>query len=565
MVWQPTLYSLLSFAAAGVSATVILLAWRHRFEPAAHAFLGLMLALGGWALIYGIQLGFPTRSTQLGWQRVALIIGGTVPTLWLLFTFQYTGRDDWLTRRSLTILAVDPVMFALLILTNPYHGLIWQRAVFTPVRTSSALKLSFGAGYFVHIAYAYLIVAGGLGLLFLAFVRSNLYRTRTGLLVLGALPPFAANIAFTLGLDWGPLPVVDPTPIVFTLTGVFFGIVQFDLLDRVPVARERALSETADGFVVLDPDEQIVNLNPAARQILGSPSVGQSIWESFPETDDAAPDLDTIAGTTLTTTADGQQRTFDITCSSLSDRHDQVIGTVVSFRDVTARHAYEQRLEVAHRVLRHTLRNRMNVIHGWAEHLATTGPDEFAEPTRRITETAEELIELSEKTQTMVATAGYPDSDPEPVSIRDLIDPLLDGVCHEHPSVTVESDVPSGAAVVVPDPELLQIALRNLVENAIEHNDTDTPQVVVTVELPDDDTKYTQIHVADNGPGIPDMEKMVLDEGTETPLQHGSGLGLWLVYWSVRAAGGDLAFDTNDPRGSIVTLMFSPTNSASAQ
>ena len=54
--------------------------------------------------------------------------------------------------------------------------------------------------------------------------------------------------------------------------------------------------------------------------------------------------------------------------------------------------------------------------------------------------------------------------------------------------------------------------------------------------------------------GIPDEEVTVLPRGTESPLHHGSGLGLWLVHWLVSASGGDLDFADNRPRGSVVTL-----------
>jgi signal transduction histidine kinase len=62
------------------------------------------------------------------------------------------------------------------------------------------------------------------------------------------------------------------------------------------------------------------------------------------------------------------------------------------------------------------------------------------------------------------------------------------------------------------------------------------------------------IEVRDDGPGIPEQERSVLLEGTETPLRHGSGLGLWLVYWGVVRLGGDLQFREREPRGSTVAV-----------
>ena len=67
-----------------------------------------------------------------------------------------------------------------------------------------------------------------------------------------------------------------------------------------------------------------------------------------------------------------------------------------------------------------------------------------------------------------------------------------------------------------------------------------------------DEDEQVRVRVADDGPGLPEMEQRVLTGRRETPLQHGQGLGLWLVYWVVREAGGDLSVTVAD--GTAVEL-----------
>lgn len=123
------------------------------------------------------------------------------------------------------------------------------------------------------------------------------------------------------------------------------------------------------------------------------------------------------------------------------------------------------------------------------------------------------------------------------------------------PDAEVTLSAPDVAPVRATDEVLLATAFRNLVENAIEHNDRPRPRVDVAVQ---DGGRWTAVSVADDGPGIPSMERSVLRSRGEAPLRHGSGLGLWVVRWIVRACGGDLDEEENEPRGSVVTVRLRP-------
>lgn len=105
--------------------------------------------------------------------------------------------------------------------------------------------------------------------------------------------------------------------------------------------------------------------------------------------------------------------------------------------------------------------------------------------------------------------------------------------------VDVTLDVPD-AAPLSTDWQALRAALESAIENALEYA---SESVTVTVERR---SAGYEIVVTDDGPGIPDSELASIDAGSETPLQHGTGLGLWQLKWAVTRFGGDLSFDTAD-------------------
>jgi signal transduction histidine kinase len=122
----------------------------------------------------------------------------------------------------------------------------------------------------------------------------------------------------------------------------------------------------------------------------------------------------------------------------------------------------------------------------------------------------------------------------------------------EYPNVEIRTDLPGRAAVVSLD--LVDSAIDNVLENAIEHHDDDRP--VIDVEVADTGSGEVELRVTDDGPGIPAEELAALERGDEDPLTHTSGLGLWITKWIVSESGGSVEFEDNDPSGTVVSMRF---------
>nr|WP_241432045.1 histidine kinase N-terminal 7TM domain-containing protein [Haloferax mucosum] len=248
----------------------------------------------------------------------------------------------------------------------------------------------------------------------------------------------------------------------------------------------------------------------------------------------------------------GTWRRFETVGINLLD-DPAVDGIVLNSRDVTSRYRYEQRLRVLNRVLRHDLRNDMNVILGHADLLLEQRiPAESKDHARTIKRKASSLVELGEQTRHIDTTLNREASGLESVEVISRIEAQLDSIESDYPSAIVRRNLPDEMWVYADD--LVESAIKNLIDNALEHNDRVIPEVSVTVEPTATSSDFVEIQIADNGPGVPDAEISVLKSGTETPLQHISGLGLWLVHWIIDRSDGRLHFDENEPRGTIATI-----------
>lgn len=237
-----------------------------------------------------------------------------------------------------------------------------------------------------------------------------------------------------------------------------------------------------------------------------------------------------------------------------------ITGILVNARDVTARKESQQQATVLNRILRHNLRNGLTVIQGRAQMLANVDDDAdtVATNAEAIISNASKLQKLTTYTKDLSDMIGSHQVDQRSHEMSDLLEREIAELSTAYPDVEFHLETPHECCVI--GAPKLDLAVEQVLTNAVEHNDSDIPCVEISTRPASSKTGYVEVAVADNGPGIPDQEQEALLEGDEEPLKHGSGLGLWLVNWIVTRSGGYIEFDTNEPRGSRVTLNLPPTD-----
>ncbi|MFC7018092.1 MULTISPECIES: PAS domain S-box protein [Haloarcula] len=228
-------------------------------------------------------------------------------------------------------------------------------------------------------------------------------------------------------------------------------------------------------------------------------------------------------------------------------------GTVVNFigfqQDVTERVERQRQIKLLDRYLRHNILNKMNVVNGLAESIQRVGDPPVTDYATTIEEAGQTLLQNMEK-EREVTKLLRSDPEPSPTGLMSLLRPVVAELADRYPDATIGLSGPE--SVTVTGIAALEQAFKELVDNAIEHNGSASPTVEVTVD-PGPDT--VSVRVADDGPGIPEMEAdVLLDAGSESEVYHGKGLGLWLVYLVVTRSGGSLEFDAPDDGGGVVVV-----------
>jgi len=548
MGWTVSAISAVVFVSGGISLAVGVAVLRERPDPMAWPLALLTFAAFGWAVPHAISFGYTDVGLVTNFNRVLQIAATVVPVAYFIVALKYAGYGRWLRPPVYALLAVGPIATAVALLSNGvFHSLFWESVDVDQVGTVTVFTPEVGPLYWANLAHGYLFIALSFFIFAgVALKSEKIYRKQSVLMLLGGFVPTLVNVPTAIGADVAP--PVDLTSASLAVSGVTFAVALFryDLLDLSPAAYRNVPDAFGDGVLVFDGERCLVEANGHARQILDTDlDVGMTADEVF---DAPVEELD---GTVVTTT-DEVRRFYNLRYSPLSDHREEVVGHAVVMREVTELKDHEQRLSVTNRILRHNLRNELTIILGEADQLARTEVERTTS-VERILEAGKRLQDVSEKARHIQASMRFDDATLVPYDLVSVVERCIETYRGKCPEAEISLDAPEPAVVLASDYEALETVVRNVVENAIEHNDNDTPRVSVTVEAHDGTVRLS---VADDGPGIPESEQEILTDGHETKLEHGSSLGLWLVYWLVSAMGGAVSFADREPRGTVVTLQF---------
>ncbi len=348
------------FACAAVVAVVTAtLAWRRRSRtPAATALTVTMGGITIWsaadAAVYGLDAQ-PVRQAYAAvlMAGVGLVVAGA-------YALARTVADpSWrLARRTAVLLAVEPVLLVVAAALPATHPLVMDSA-----GAGAAAEVTLGPLFLVHTGYSYLLLGAAYLHLFRRFrVATGVFRSQISVLLGTGLLSTVGNVATVASQNDGH--GVDVTPLFFLLTGLVhcWALFRLGLLRLVPVAREQVVDTVPDAVLVVDPDNRVLDLNPAAVAMLERmrPGVADGI---------VGRSLHTVAGAHAVAlfgsvaSEDGHRVAevspgvwLDVRDSAVSDPRGRALGRIVVVRDVSEQQARQHAVELLNRQLAEQVR-----------------------------------------------------------------------------------------------------------------------------------------------------------------------------------------------------------------
>lgn len=503
-----------------------------------------LLSVGVWSVGYVGYLVLPGRSLKLAFYLVGFVFALVAVAAWVYFSAAYTGRPPRMAPFKRTAVGVFLALLGLKV-TNPIHNLYftseWASEPFPH------LAIQHGIFYWLVLGVSYAVIAVAFWMLIERFYHAGTdTRPLVGLIGLTAVPALATIFGSSIP---GMLPLMyEPPGVALFAVGTLF--VYFQKFEEI-----RYAADTDDPTIYLGQNGQIREANAAAIELFPklADGVQKFLGEVLPEVASQMSEEGVIRRE-----RDGEENFLEVSVNPIK-AGDTTTGRLITIRDVTDRERYRrdleertEQLELLNRVVRHDIRNDMFVIQGWSETLEEHVDRDGTDALERIQTTSKQIIDLTETARDLldlVTSQSTPEL--EPIDLAEQLDIELSTAksSYSEADIQLEGELPTIAVGATP---MLRSVFRNLLNNAIQHNDKEAPVVEFTVA---EQEETVEVRVRDNGPGIPeDQRERLFEKGQTGPDSQGTGMGLYLVSTLVDLYGGDLRVEDAEPEGSVFTV-----------
>ncbi|MFC5278741.1 sensor histidine kinase [Halorubrum rubrum] len=226
-------------------------------------------------------------------------------------------------------------------------------------------------------------------------------------------------------------------------------------------------------------------------------------------------------------------------------------------------------LRLLNQVMRHDIRNDLQLIGAYAELLEEHVDEGGEEHLEIIRENTQSAVDLTTTVRDLAQVMLRDDAETRRVPLDRILTQQLEEVRSAYSTAvfTVEGSLPD---VGVLADEMLSSVFRNLLRNAVQHNDETPPKVAVSATVVceengdgggnDDGARdVVEVRIADNGPGVPeDQREEIFGKGEKGLDSPGAGIGLYLVRSLVETYGGAVRVEDNEPKGSVFVVDLRP-------
>jgi PAS domain S-box-containing protein len=548
------------------SSVMIYYLWNRRKAPGAVPFIFVNISMMIWCIGYFIELVMPDLSSKMMGVKIQYTFG--IPTVSVFFfitalSYKSLGKRPRLLANIL--LLIIPILTMIFMWSDDLRSLFYIKEHLVKDGDYFFIVKQWGFWYYVQVSYSYSTLAAASFILLISLKRERtFYRLQSLHLITAVAFPLVCSLIYLLGSN--SFMKFDLTTIGFGVSNIIlvFTLFRFKLFDVIPAARDVVFESIESGVIVVDDNDRIVDMNPAAIRIFGMHGlIGNYISDLFEELKidfrKAKEDKITKIETTY------NNLVYELMISPIFDLNGTSTGYIIYFYDINNLKRAQKELCESNNakdkffsIIAHDLKNPFFGIIGLSDLLREDFPDlndeERIGMVSNINELAKNTYKLLENLLDWSRQqTGRMEFVPKLFSISSLIDDNIKNIQYQSKlkkiSVIREDN---NDAIVFADVNMINTTIRNLISNALKFTSSDGI-IIISVSRKKD---FVEVTIKDSGVG---MDKETLDnlfriehsvKSTGTSGEKGSGLGLLLCKGFVEKNGGNIWVESELEKGS---------------
>ena len=381
---EQLLYVLPYILSLMLSGGIFIYAWRHRRERGATAFTWYVGGQTLYILGFILEMISPDMGTKILWDAFQWLTEAMIVIIsFMVFAVVFTESKFRQPRLAWGTILFFPAVFLAFLVTDPIHHLIYANPRLLSPDPFYALIYDYTFVVYVYVLYGYVATFYGTALLIRRASSSHdLYRSQIMGVALGFLSPAISSVLTVHNIQIGGQRDIGPITFGIGNLVVAYSLFRYRMFDVVPIARDSVIENLADPVIVVDTQNRVVDLNPAAVArigILAADAVGQPIeivFAAWPHLLARFRDIEQ-ARTEITLVSNSTGYYLEIRISSLYDRRRRNVGRVLMLHDITEHRRLEQNLAQLNGELEQRVRERTadlaeaydKTLQGWAKAL----------------------------------------------------------------------------------------------------------------------------------------------------------------------------------------------------
>jgi len=283
------------------------------------------------------------------------------------------------------------------------------------------------------------------------------------------------------------------------------------------------LKHVNEPVIISDTQGKILLNNDSAVDIFGDSLKDRLLF------DIAQPDEEPESETSIVKTCEGDRLCVHLCTHEFDLGGEKMLCSIIKSKDED-----KDNEEFLHSLLRHDLRNKLQVLHGYLQLLEDTELQEpqsgFLDKALSTMDNCRKLIETVRLLRKLKNRESL-----EVVNIDGVIDQVQSEMGKNIEDAGIEFIYQNCEAKVLSG-SLLNEVFINLIDNAIKH--AECSKIIINVST---EEKMVNVSVEDDGAGIPkELRGSLFKEGEKGKMSSGSGIGLSLAHRIITDYGGTI-------------------------